>query len=181
MDAEGEYQKLVNLNGGEYIDMYSKKSGIINPLQIRYIPNDNDNEVDYPLPKHLGFLESFFKSAFDNISEKELVMLLSIIEALYNKKGIYSTTTVEELEQLKNTDYPIFSDLQRFIPEYKKKENSSEKIKIINQLEILISRFLTGTDAYLFDGYTTIDLSSDLIGFNLRDLLYSDNDRLKNN
>ena len=144
LDAEGEYQKLVNLNGGEYIDMYSKKSGIINPLQIRYIPNDNDNEVDYPLPKHLGFLESFFKSAFDNISEKDLVMLLSIIEALYNKKGIYSTTTVEELEQLKNTDYPIFSDLQRFIPEYKKKENSSEKIKIINQL----------VDARVNTGYT---------------------------
>lgn len=180
LDAEGEYQKLVNINGGEYIDLYSKKSGIINPLQIRYIPNDDDSVIDYPLPKHLGFLESFFKSAFDNISEKELVMLLTIIEALYNKKGIYSTTTVEELEKLRNTDYPIFSDLQRFIPEYRKNERSAEKIRVINQLEILISRFLTGTDAYLFDGYTTIDLSNDLIGFNMKDLLYSGNKRLIN-
>lgn len=184
LDAEGEYQKLVQTNGGEYIDLYSKKNGIINPLQIRYIPNDDDKETtksaDCPLPKHLGFLESFFKSAFDNITEKELVMLLAIVEALYNKKNIYSNTSIEELEKLRNTDYPIFSDLCRFIPEYKRKENSQEKIKIINQLEILLSRFLTGTDAYLFDGYTTIDLSNDLIGFNMKELLYSGNKRLIN-
>ena len=184
LDAESEYQKLVQSNGGEYIDLYSKKNGIINPLQIRYIPNEDDKETnktsDCPLPKHLGFLESFFKSAFDNISEKELVMLLSIIEALYNKKGIYSNTPIEVLEKFKNTDYPIFSDLHRFIPEYKNRENSPEKIMIINQLEILLSRFLTGTDAYLFDGYTTIDLSNDLIGFNMKELLYSGNKRLIN-
>ena len=106
--------------------------------------------------------------------------LLAIIEALYNSKGIYSNTSIEELEKLRTTDYPIFSDLKRFIPEYKKKENSPEKIRIINQLEILISRFLTGTDAYLFDGYTTIDLSNDLIAFNMKELLYSGNERLIN-
>ena len=117
---------------------------------------------------------------FDDIREKELVMLLTIIESLYNSKGIYSTTTIEELENLRATDYPIFSDLKRFIPEYKKKENSPEKIRIINQLDILISRFLTGTDAYLFDGYTTIDLSNDLIAFNMKELLYSGNERLIN-
>ncbi|MDD4188225.1 MAG: DUF87 domain-containing protein [Bacilli bacterium] len=184
LDAESEYQKLVLSNSGEYIDLYSNKNGIINPLQIRYIPNEDEKEVakstDFPLPKHLGFLESFFKSAFDNISEKELVMLLSIIESLYNEKGIYSNTSIEKLEKLKNTDYPIFSDLYRYIPKYKRKVNSPEKIKIINQLDILLSRFLTGTDAYLFDGYTTIDLTNDLIGFNMKELLYSGNKRLIN-
>ena len=115
-----------------------------------------------------------------NFASQEQDIQITIIEALYNKKGIYSTTTVEELEKLRNTDYPIFSDLQRFIPEYRKNERSAEKIRVINQLEILISRFLTGTDAYLFDGYTTIDLSNDLIGFNMKDLLYSGNKRLIN-
>lgn len=181
LDAEGEYEKLVVNNGGEYIDLYSKNNGLINPLQIRYIPNDEQTKnANCPLPKHLGFLESFFKSAFEDISEKELVTLLKIIELLYNKKGIYSDTTIEELQRFKNTDYPIFSDLERFIPEYKSKNNSPEKIKIINQLEILLSRFLTGTDAYLFNGYTTIDLSNDLIAFNMKELLYSGNRRLIN-
>ena len=183
-DAEAEYQKIVKANNGEYIDLYSKKGGIINPLQIRFIAGDDEEtdtkETDCPLAKHLGFLEAFFKTAFESINEKELVMLLGIVEALYNKKGIYKNTSINTLQNLKNTDYPIFSELYNFLPEYKDTLKSKEKIKIVEQLEILISRFLTGTDSYLFDGHTTIDLTNDLIAFNMQELLYSGNQRLIN-
>ena len=182
-DAENEYEKLVKANDGEYIDLYSKKGGMINPLQIRYIPSDEDQETketDCPLAKHLGFLEAFFKSAFDNINEKELVMLLAILESLYNKKGIYKNTSINTLQTLKAEDYPIFTDLYNYLPEYKKQVDSVEKIKIIDQLQILISRFLTGTDSYLFNSHTSIDLNNDLIAFNLQELLYSGNQRIVN-
>lgn len=182
-DAENEYEKLVKANDGEYIDLYSKKGGMINPLQIRYIPSDEDQEAketDCPLVKHLGFLEAFFKSAFDNINEKELVMLLAILESLYNKKGIYKNTSINTLQTLKAEDYPIFTDLYNYLPEYKKQVESVEKIKIIDQLQILISRFLTGTDSYLFNSHTSIDLNNDLIAFNLQELLYSGNQRIVN-
>ena len=182
-DAENEYEKLVKANKGEYIDLYSKKGGMINPLQIRYIPSDedsNDKDTDYPLSKHLGFLEAFFKSAFNDIGEKELVMLLAVIESLYNKKGIYKNTPISRLQQFKPTDYPTFSELYKFLPVYRNYINSQEKVKILDQLDILLSRFLTGTDAYLFNGYTNIDLNNDLIAFNLQELLYSGNQRLIN-
>ena len=183
-DAENEYKKIVTSNNGEYIDLYSKKGGIINPLQIRYIPSDDEEkdtkETDCPLAKHLGFLEAFFKSAFEHITEKEIVMLLAIVEALYNKKNIYKNTSINTLENFGSKDYPIFSDLYNFLPEYKNFVKGEEKEKIIDQLEILLSRFLTGTDSYLFDGYTTIDLSNDLIAFNMQELLYSGNQRLIN-
>ena len=62
-DAEGEYEKLVRKNKGEYIDMYSASGGIINPLQVRFLPSDKeekeDNDVDTinyedcPLAKNL--------------------------------------------------------------------------------------------------------------------------------
>ena len=59
--------RIVKNNNGEYIDLYSKKGGIINPLQIRYIAGDDEEsdtkETDCPLAKHLSFLEAFFKSA----------------------------------------------------------------------------------------------------------------------
>ncbi|MDO5556934.1 MAG: ATP-binding protein [Clostridia bacterium] len=182
-DAENEYEKLVKANNGEYIDLYSKKGGMINPLQIRYIPSDEEQEskeTDCPLAKHLGFLEAFFKSAFDDIQEKEMVMLLAIVESLYNKKGIYKNTSINTLETLTSNDYPIFSDLYDYLPEYKKQITSLEKIKIIDQLEVLLSRFLTGTDSYLFNSYTSIDLNNDLIAFNLQELLYSGNQRIIN-
>lgn len=182
-DAENEYEKLVKANDGEYIDLYSKKGGMINPLQIRYIPSDEEQETketDCPLAKHLGFLEAFFKSAFDDIKEKELVMLLAILEDLYNKKGIYKNTSINTLQQLKSEDYPIFSDLYDYLPEYKKKLDSIEKEKLVDQLDVLLSRFLTGTDSFLFNGHTNIDLNNDLIAFNLQELLYSGNQRLIN-
>lgn len=182
-DAENEYQKLVHNNGGEYIDLYSKKGGIINPLQIRYISNDEDEdakETDCPLAKHLGFLEAFFKSAFENISEKELVVLLNIVEKLYNKKGIFKDTPIKIIQTLKPDNYPIFTELYNYLDEYSKSIHSKEKKKIIEQLEILLSRFLTGTDSYLFNGHTNINLDNDLIAFNLQELLYSENQRLIN-
>ena len=183
-DAENEYKRIVEANHGEYIDLYSKTGGIINPLQIRFIPSDDENhdtkETDCPLAKHLGFLEAFFKTAFESINEKELVMLLAIVEKLYNKKGIFKNTSINTLQNMKPEDYPIFSELYEFLPEYKKDIKSKEKEKIIEQLDILLSRFLTGTDSYLFDGYTTINLENDLIAFNLQELLYSGNQRLIN-
>ena len=181
-DAENEYEKLVKNNNGEYIDLYSKKGGIINPLQIRYISNEEDDskESDCPLAKHLGFLEAFFKSTFVDITEKELVVLLAVVESLYNKKGINKNTTIYILQNLDSKDYPIFSDLYKYLPEYSKRLKSMEKKKIIEQLDILLSRFLTGTDSYLFDGYTNINLENDLIAFNLQELLYSENRRLIN-
>ena len=184
-DCEHEYDKIVKANHGEYIDLYSKTGGIINPLQIRYIPSDDEEhdtkETDCPLAKHLGFLEAFFKTAFESISEKELVMFLAIVEQLYNKKGIFKNTSINTLQNMNPEDYPIFSELYEFLPEYKETiKDSSEKVKIIEQLDILLSRFLTGTDSYLFDGHTNIDLSNDLIAFNLQELLYSGNQRLIN-
>ena len=183
-DAEHEYETLVKTNGGEYIDLYSKSGGIINPLQIRFIPSEDEEEetkeTDCPLAKHLGFLEAFFKTSFESINEKELVMLLAIVEKLYNEKGIFKNTSINTLQNLKPTDYPIFSELYQFLPKYKEKVTSKEKIKIIEQLDILLSRFLTGTDSYLFDGHTTINLDNDLIAFNLQELLYSGNQRLIN-
>lgn len=182
-DAENEYEKLVKANNGEYIDLYSKKGGMINPLQIRFIPSDEDQdtkETDCPLAKHLGFLEAFFKSAFDNIEEKEIVMLLAILESLYNKKGIYKNTSINTLQSLKAEDYPIFTDLYNYLPEYKKTLNSLEKQKLVDQLEILLSRFLTGTDSYLFNSHTSINLENELIAFNLQELLYSGNQRIIN-
>ena len=183
-DAENEYKKIVEQNKGEYIDLYSKTGGIINPLQIRFIPSDDDNhetkETDCPLAKHLGFLEAFFKTSFETITEKEIIMLLAIVESLYNRKGIFKNTSINTLRNMKPEDYPIFSELYEYLPEYKKSVKSKEEIKIIEQLDILLSRFLTGTDSFLFDGHTNINLENDLIAFNLQELLYSGNQRLIN-
>lgn len=187
-DAEGEYKKLVTRNHGEYIDMYSSSCGIINPLQVRFLPSDKEekddsdintiNYEDCPLAKHLGSLETFIKCAFEEITESEVVVLLDMIEKLYKRFGITKNTKISSLEKLENNDYPIFSDLIDFLPDYRHMINNSEQLKIVDKLEILLDRFKVGTDAMLFNGYTSVNLESNLIAFNVKDLLYSKNKRI---
>ena len=187
-DAEGEYKTLVNKNRGEYIDMYSSSGGIINPLQVRFLPSDveekQDNDVDKinyedcPLAKHLGSLETFIKCAFEEIKESEVVVMLDMIEKLYKRFGITQNTKISRLEKLENTDYPIFSDLIEFLPDYRNMVTNPEQLKIVDRLEILLDRFKVGTDAMLFNGYTSVNLDSNLIAFNVKDLLYSKNKRI---
>ncbi|MCI9434910.1 MAG: DUF87 domain-containing protein [Bacilli bacterium] len=187
-DAEEEYKKLVLKNNGQYIDLYSNNSnsGIINPLQVRYLPSDleelEDNSInnieDCPLAKHLSSLETFIKCAFEDIKEKEIVVMLDMIEKLYQRFGITKNTEISKLERLKATDYPIFTDLINFLSEYRQMLSNDEKIKIVDSIEILLERFKVGTDAMLFNGYTTVDLNADLIAFNVKNLLYSKNKRI---
>ena len=187
-DAEGEYKPLVNKNGGEYIDMYSSSGGIINPLQVRFLPSDseerNDNDIDKinydecPLAKHLGALETFLKCAFEQITESEIVVLLDMIEKLYKSFGITKNTKISVLEQFENTDYPTFTDLINYIPDYRSIITNEEQLKIVDKLEILLDRFRVGTDAMLFNGYTSVNLDSNLIAFNVQHLLGSKNKRI---
>ena len=187
-DAEGEYEKLVLKNKGEYIDMYSASGGIINPLQVRFLPSDKEekdnndvstiNYEDCPLAKHLGSLETFIKCAFEEIKESEVVVLLDMIEKLYKRFGITKNTKISSLEKLENTDYPIFSDLIEFLPDYRNMISNPEQLKIVDKLEILLDRFKVGTDAMLFNGYTSVNLEANLIAFNVKDLLYSKNKRI---
>ena len=187
-DAEGEYKKLVERNNGEYIDLYSSSGGIINPLQVRYLPSDQEertyraiekiNHNDCPLAKHLGSLETFLKCAFEDIKENELVVMMDMIEHLYRVFGITQKTSIETLEKYCNCDYPILTDLLDYLPDYKRITTNPEKLKILDKVEILLERFKVGIDNMLFNGYTSVNLKNNLIAFNIKDLLYSKNKRI---
>ena len=159
-DIENELQKLCERCGGEHIDLSSKS--LINPLQVRYIMTDEDEETSI-LGKHLGFLENFFSTAFEDITEKELVVLLDIVEKFYNERGITKKTTIEEYEKMTPKDYPIFSDLYAYLLERQKSCNNKDLLKILVNIEVLLKRMVIGQDANLFNGITTIDLNNNLI------------------
>ena len=176
-DIENELQKLCERCGGEHIDLSSKS--LINPLQVRYIMTDEDEETSI-LGKHLGFLENFFSTAFEDITEKELVVLLDIVEKFYNERGITKKTTIEEYEKMTPKDYPIFSDLYAYLLERQKNCNNKDLLKILVNIEVLLKRMVIGQDANLFNGITTIDLNNNLIVFNLQELLFNSSRRLIN-
>ncbi len=176
-DIENELQKLCNRCGGEYIDLSSKS--LINPLQVRYVMSDEDDEASI-LGKHLGFLENFFTTAFEDISEKELVVLIDIVEKFYNSRGINKKTSLEEFEKMTPKDYPIFSDLYAYLLEEQRSCDNKELSRILVNIEVLLKRMVVGQDSNLFNGITTIDLSNNLVVFNLQELLFNSSRRLIN-
>lgn len=176
-DIENELEKLTKRCGGEYIDLSSKS--LINPLQVRYMSTDDDEETSI-LGKHLGFLENFFITVFEKISEKELVVLLDLVEKFYETKGITKKTTLEEFEKMSPKDYPIFSDLYAYLLEEQKKNKEKELEKILTNIEVLLKRLVSGQDGNLYNGITTIDLSNNLVVFNLQELMFNSSRRLIN-
>ena len=63
---------------------------------------------------------------------------------------------------------------------YQKKVKNQEESRILVNIEVLLKRMIIGQDAILFNGYTSIDLSNDLIAFNLQELTYNSSKRLIN-
>lgn len=176
-DIENELQKLCERCKGEYIDLSSKS--LINPLQVRYVMTDEDEETSI-LGKHLGFLENFFITAFEDITEKELVVLIDIVEKFYSSRGITKKTTLNEYEKMTSKDYPIFSDLYAYLLEQQKICENKELSRILVNIEVLLKRMVIGQDANLFNGITTIDLKNNLVVFNLQELLFNSSRRLIN-
>ena len=171
-DVENEFKKITQRYGGEYINLANKV--LINPLQVRFLPDDEEEQIPI-LNRHLGFLESFYSCVFEEIKEKEMVVLLDITEKLYNARGITKNTTLKELQNLSSQDYPIFSDLYIFLEDYKKNITSEEELKIISSLEILLKRFIIGQDT-IFNGHTAISLDSQLMCFNFKSLVSNGDD-----
>lgn len=177
-DVENEFKKLTKRYvNSSYVNLANKV--LINPLQVRFLPEDDEEEDSSILNRHLGFLEAFYSSIFEEITEKEKVVLLDITEKLYNSKGITSKSTISDYSKYTATDYPILSDLYVFLNEYKKTVNSQEELNILTSLEILLKRFIVGQDT-IFNGHTSISLDSQLMCFNLKGLAFSDNKRLAN-
>ena len=175
-DIENELQKLCERCGGEYIDLSSKS--LINPLQVRYVLSDNDDASI--LSKHLGFLENFFITAFEHIDEKELVVLIDLVEQFYATRNITKQTTLQEFEKMTPKDYPIFSDLYAFLLEKQRDCKNTEQASILSNIEVLLKRMTVGQDNNLFNEVTTIDLNNQLIVFNLQELLFNSSKRLVN-
>ncbi len=175
-DIENELEKLCQRCGGEYIDLSNKS--LINPLQVRYVLSDDEDSSI--LGKHLGFLENFFITVFEDISEKELVVLLDVVEKFYKSRGITKQTTLEEFEKMNPKDYPIFSDLYAFLLEEQKKCDNKDLMLILVNIEVLLKRLVIGQDSNLFNGITTIDLSNNLVVFNLQELFFNSSRRLIN-
>ena len=156
IDPENEYSylcenlggKIINCNGGE-------RGGILNPLQIRTDREENTNS----LALHFQFLRTFFSILYPSLQDMEFSTLELLLEELYKKFNINKNT---DISKLKNKDFPKLEDLYFFIEE-KNKQSGNE---IFEKILSLIRPICIGQSADIWNGYTNIDIDTDMTVFN---------------
>ncbi|MFU1794179.1 VirB4 family type IV secretion system protein [Paenibacillus azoreducens] len=163
IDPESEYKELCQSLNGDWINAGGGSNGMINPLQIRPAPRDEEGEEN-PLYKdegngmsdmalHLKNLEIFFNLYIPDLTMMQKAVLKQCLIELYNQFHITWTT---DISTLKNTDFPTFSDLFQLI---RHKESTLED-EVYKELSLLLYDIANGGDSFLWNGHSTIETHS---------------------
>ncbi|MDR1069798.1 MAG: hypothetical protein LBL37_03310, partial [Gracilibacteraceae bacterium] len=169
VDPESEYKDLCLNLGGDWINAGGDKRGLLNPLQIRPAPRDSDEDdkkgdEGSPLyadegcglsdmALHIKNLEIFFKLYIPSLSDMKRAILKQAVIELYNEFHIDWDTDVQ---RLKNTDFPTFTDLYDLLDKKAKAEKAGE----LKDLALLIRDLAHGSDQFLWNGHSTVETSS---------------------
>lgn len=182
-DPEREYKDMCKSLDGEWINCAGGKDSRINPLQIRKVPEDEE-EVSKnnrifkdegrgigALALHFQVLRTFFKIYSKDINTIDMALLEEVLEELYFCKGITWDT---DITQLKNTDYPIMEEFYNLLLEKTKEEGiSNQKKSSLDKVASIIRKCAIGSDAHLFNGHTTLESNAEFIVLDTLDLMES--------
>jgi hypothetical protein len=178
IDPEREYKDLCHNLGGDWIDCGGGIKGRINPLQVRAVPEDDEDEDSDiklytnelskkgPLALHFQTLRTFFRLYLKDITKIQQGLLEVALEDVYQRKGITWNT---DPRTVKNDEWPTLVDLYDYIES--KKENADPEWRI---LATLLRAAAKGADQALWAGETTIEANSDFVVLDIHQLLEAD-------
>ena len=186
IDPEREYKNLCQNLNGDWINTVGKNGQMINPLQIKPVPLDDEEEEIQgfkdegnglgAMALHIQNVRPFFKLLFPEITHNQMTILIEMLEKLYNKFNIFWNT---DISKIKNTDFPILKDLYTLL---ELKVSELEKINIdVTDYKIvlgLLRDVSIGADSEIFNGYTTVKADSKCIVLDTFSLQNSD-ERIK--
>ncbi|KAB3527076.1 VirB4 family type IV secretion system protein [Alkaliphilus serpentinus] len=174
IDPEREYQEITKALNGDWINTGGDVNGKINPLQIRPTPVDDDDKYYKDEGHGMGDmaiymknLEIFFSLYLPSLSDKQRAILKNVLIKLYNHFGIRWDT---DINILSNEDFPVFSDLYELLKEKATKGKTSSSKNEYEELALLLQDIALGSDAFLWNGKSTIKTSSRCICLDTHDL-----------
>ncbi len=162
VDPESEYKDLCfNLNG-DWINAVGGSAGMINPLQVRPSPRDDEQEKEADrlyrdegygmndLALHMKNLEIFFNLYIPSITDMQRAVLKKCLIELYRDFGIVWETDISLLEA---GDFPVFSDLYQLVQ--KKAEEETDR-QVYADLALLLYDIAEGSDSFIWNGKSSI-------------------------
>lgn len=174
IDPESEYKDMC-LNpmfGGDWIDVSGGRGGLINPLQIRPVPpEDEEAEITErekigDLAIHLKTLETFFQLYLPSMDDRLKALLNQSLVALYNNFGITWDT---DIAQWKAEQFPTISDLYALVSE--RAVSNERNAPYYDELRTYLESAANGADHLLWNGYSTIDPRSSLVVLDTKSLI----------
>ncbi len=175
IDPEGELEEMTKNLGGDFIDLgKGGEFGMINPLEI--VMDADEEEIAQGLgytvlTRTLQSLKAFMKYYSPAIEDDVLALFSEVVQDTYKRYKIDFDT---DFRNLTSEDYPTFDDVYATIKGriLSMPEQTQEK-DIMERLELRV-RPLVKELRYYFTGHTTIQINSNHIVFNIRELMNSD-------
>jgi len=174
VDPEREIKDMCRRLNGDWINCGGGAGGMINPLEIRPAPIDDEDEKGEKLygdsggmgamALHFKTFEVFIKLYSPDLSEIQKALLKQSLEELYAK---FNITWDTDVTNLKPTDFPTFRDLYALL---KEKLTTSKKRDDLEYLTIIIRELAEGSDSFLWNGHTTVNPRSRFICLDTFDL-----------
>ena len=180
IDPEGELGEMVNMMKGDFLDLGKGGDfGMINPLEI--VVDVDETEIEQGLgytvlTRTLQQLKAFMKYYNPSIEEDVLTLFSEIVQDTYKRYKIDYET---DFTKLTSADFPTFDDVYATIKgRLISMTDATRERDVMERLELKI-RPLIKELRYYFTGHTTLQINSDFIVFNIKEIMNSD-ENIKN-
>ena len=180
IDPEGELGEMVNMMKGDFLDLGKGGDfGMINPLEI--VVDVDETEIEQGLgytvlTRTLQQLKAFMKYYNPSIEEDVLTLFSEIVQDTYKRYKIDYET---DFTKLTSADFPTFDDVYATMKgRLLSMTDATRERDVMERLELKI-RPLIKELRYYFTGHTTLQINSDFIVFNIKEIMNSD-ENIKN-
>lgn len=171
IDPENEYSDIIEYFGGTVVHLSSVSDTKINPFEIfsEEITEDeaiktmsNSTRVENLIKQKCQRLRGLFKAIKNDMTQVEMSIIEGLVMSLYDK-----FRQVKDISKMAHEDFPIFEDLYNKIG--KLKEEDPREFSKIEDFYYILKSYVYGSNS-LFNGYTNINLTSNIISFDLKAL-----------
>ena len=172
IDPKGEFGSKFSRIGGEWIKISPMNDTVINPFEIMntvLVKDEEGNVIDSSLlHRKISNLKTMFTLMYADLKDDHVAKALlekALIMVYQNQKKPISWDT--DFSTLSSTDYPIMSDLYKLIENLLKENKEFQPLSALYQV---LYQYVEGSYSKAMNGHTNVDLSNDLIAFDLFDL-----------
>ena len=175
IDPEGELEDLCVNIGGDFLDLGKGGDfGMINPLEI--VVDADEEEIAQGLgytvlTRTIQQLKAFMKYYSPDIEDDVLNMFSEVVQDTYKRYRIDFNT---DFTKLTSEMFPTFDDVYATIKgRLLSMTDATHERDVMERLELKV-RPLVQELRYYFTGHTTLQINSDLIVFNIKELMNTD-------